>query len=214
MTDGTVWRRVRNCLLAGFFLSACSYARAAAAPAPGFTIAGPTGQTTVQNPGAASVTITVTPVNGFTGGVNFNSCNMVAGPDGAINPPVCGIFGPVRKPPTVTISNASPVAFSLTVATARVPLPTASQASAGLAVGAVGLASLLLIGFSGWRRKYGSFLVLLLALASAGMVSLAVGCGASFSNRTTPGRYSFTATASDMATGKITASTSFTVLVQ
>ena len=199
--------RFRVALIAGLFLGACFYAQAAASPS--FTITGPASAATIKNPGAGQVTITVTPENGFTGGVNFNDCVIASEPNGAMNLPVCGIFGPAMRPPTVTISNANPVSFSLTVATARVPLPAFRQAATGLFTGGAALACALFFFPAVRCRKWATELALLFVIGVAG-----IGCGGLSKSATTPGTYIFTATCSDAATGKIQATTNFTVIVQ
>lgn len=199
--------RFRTTVAAGFFLVACLYAQAAASPS--FTIAGPASATTVKNPGSSQVIITVTPENGFTGGVNFTSCVIASEPNGAMNLPICGIFGPAMRPPTVTISNANPVSFQLTVATAGVPLPVFRRQLAWLSTGGAALACVLFFLPCTRRSKWWPLLGLLFVIVGAG-----IGCGGLSKSATTPGTYIFTPTCSDAATGKIQATTNFTIIVQ
>ncbi len=196
--------RFRTALTAGFFLGACFYDQATASPS--FTIAGPVNATTIKNPGSGQVSITVTPENGFTGGVNVTSCGLSVAPNGAINFPICGIFGPL---PTVSITNSNSVSFPVTVATIGIALPVFRRQKAGIFTGGAALACFLFFFPAVRRRKSATVVAILFVIVVAG-----IGCGGLSKSATTPGTYIFSATCADAATGKIQASGNFTVIIQ
>lgn len=196
--------RFRIAVAAGFFLVAGLYAQAAATPS--FKVTGPASATTIKNPGSSQVSITVTPENGFTGGVNITSCALAVAPNGAINLPICGIFGPL---PTVSITNSNSVSFPVAVATAGIALPVFRHQHTGLFTGGATLACAIFFFPAVHRRKWASVLALLFVIVLA-----STGCGSLSKSATTPGTYLFSATCADAATGKIQSSGNFTVIVQ
>jgi trimeric autotransporter adhesin len=185
---------------------------APAGPA-GFTLAN-SGNITVA-PGATTgntTTISVTPVNGFTGGVAL-SC-AVSGGSSSTASPSCNI------PSSVSISGSSSATATLTITTTA-----ASNAGMSLPMlfgqaGSVALAVLFFFGIPARRRAWRTLMALLVAVLAIS----AIGCGGgrgsspggggSGSGGTTAGTYSVTVSAVDTATNKITATTVVSVTVQ
>ncbi len=143
-------------------------------------------------------TVSVTPVNGFTGSMGM-ACSLTNSPPGAALPPTCSIT------PSVAITGASAATATLTVASTGATTSSALHLPAKnrmrwLGVnGAVALAGLLLLGIPARGRRRRFFMGLLLALAATGCFS---GCGGSGGGGggvtkpgTTAGDYTFTVTA-------------------
>lgn len=185
-----------------------------AATNPTFKIAGPATITPVKNPGSAGILITVTPENGFTGGLNLVSCTLLQPPSNTRNLPTCTEPGPLNKEPVATISGANPATFPLNVATAGVATPDIRHKTSGLALGGTLLACGALLFMPIRIRRYKKYEALLILLFSVTLVSAVVGCGGGMSTTTPQGNYTFTVTCADAATGKINASGNFTVSVQ
>lgn len=181
---------------------------------PSFTL--PAASTLSLSAGATTgntVTLAVTPTNGFTGNVNL-SCS-VAGPAGANDPATCGITS------SVDITSTAAQNATLTITTTA-PITTTSMNQPGKSfwplTGGTALALVLLLGIPSKRRKWMTFFgVLLVALCGA-----AIGCGGGSSGSgggtttipgTTAGNYVVTVTAKDAATGTITQTTTVTVSV-
>ncbi|HKR26461.1 MAG TPA: protease pro-enzyme activation domain-containing protein [Acidobacteriaceae bacterium] len=182
-------------------------------------------------PGATSgntSTITVTPLNGFTGAVNL-SCSLTASPSGATDLPTCSI------PSSVNITGSAAVTASLTVTTtapgsASLERPLIRFFAGGGAV----LAAVFLFGIPARRRAWRSLLTVVAVLA---ITSAVIACGGGSGSvagggsggtgsggsgnggggqpnpGTTPGVYTITVTAKDAATGTITASSKVTLTV-
>jgi hypothetical protein len=179
----------------------------------GFTL-GNSGNITV-NPGATTgntSTITVTPSAGFTGQVNLICVvsNSIAFP---VDPPTCSIPSPV------TISGTG-------AATAMLTVTTTAPSSGALALslkplflggGGITLAMVLFLGIPVRRRGWSIMLGLLVMILS--VVGLGCGCGGGSSGGspggggTTLGAYTATVTGTDVATGKVMASTVVTITV-
>lgn len=182
---------------------------------------------TITVPGATTEntsTVTVTPVNGFTGNV-YLSCALTTSPQGAVDPPTCSISSPANiigaaaVTATMTISSTATGSSGLVNPIPRGPLPF-QNVPGWLAVCAAAAATLLLLGIRGpgrrrWRRVSLVFLLAVLGSLAA--------CGGGSGNSgpppnlgTTPGTYTFTTTGSftqNAATGT-TQNTIVTVTIQ
>ena len=171
---------------------------------------GPTSPVTITAPGASTgntSTVTVTPVNGYTGPV-YLSCALTTSPAGAVNPPTCSIPPSTNIPGTAAVTATMTINSTAAGSAAMVhPIPLGSsppdlldKAPGWIAAWAgVALALLWLLGTRGrelHRRRLASFLLLLAMLGSL------VACGGGGSNSgppnpgTTPGSYTFAATGS------------------
>jgi hypothetical protein len=165
-------------------------------PAPTFVGSGGGGTISIV-PGATtgnSVTISVTPANGFTGTVNLN-CSI--SPTAASDPATC-----IFVPPSLTFTGATAQTSTLTIYT------TAATSAANRmkhlfwpATGGTTLAVILLFGIPRKRHNWLVMLLLLVLFVSSG----AMGCGGSSSSGggggggggnvgTTPGTYTATLT--------------------
>jgi endoglucanase len=137
----------------------------------------PGGTSVTLTPGAiGATTISIVPLNGFTGTVNL-SCS-VSGPGGAIDPPTCsvppsqGLTGTSAASATVSISTTGAVASNIPGSS---PSGIFAHPSSGVVLGC----AFLLIGNLMRRRKgLQHFLIAILAL-----VSLSA-CGSGKSNST------------------------------
>jgi hypothetical protein len=90
----------------------------AAAVAPSLTISGTA--VTIASPGAAATsTLTLTPLGGFTGAVAF-SCTVASGPTGAVSSPTCQTL-------SATVSGTSPSTSTLNLETTSTTTPGAYQ---------------------------------------------------------------------------------------
>jgi hypothetical protein len=163
--------------------------------APSITLAINSPALTVSAGATGSETLTVTPLNGYTGSVSLNCGNLPPG--------ISCSFSPA----SATLGAAA-VNATLTVAT---PTPSSSTAmlrnsSSGLSAagGAVAIASALLLCIPGRRRRYPWLAVLLMTAAAA----VTVGCGGS-SSHTTAGPQATTLTLSSSA-GKSASGSSVT----
>jgi hypothetical protein len=165
-------------------------------PAPTFTGSGGGGTISIQ-PGATTgntVTISVTPSNGFTGTVNL-SCSI--SPTAASDPATCSF-----APPSLTFTGATAQTSTLTIYTTAATIG-ANQRTHPFwpATGGTTLAVILLFGIPRKRHNWLVMLVLLVLFVSIG----AVGCGGSSGGGggggggggnagTTPGTYTVTVT--------------------
>jgi len=163
-------------------------------PAPIFTGGGGGGTISVE-PGATTgntVTISVTPSNGFTGTVNL-SCSI--SPTAASDPATCSL-----APPSVTISGSATQTSTLTIYTTATTIG-ANQIKHLFwpTTGGTTLAVILLFGIPRRRRGWLVTLVLLVSFVFIG----AIGCGGSSGGGggggggnagTTPGTYTVTVT--------------------
>lgn len=193
---------------------------------------GATSPVTIIAPGATTgntSTVTITPVNGFTGAV-YLSCALTTSPPGAVDLPTCSL------PPSVNIPGTAAVTATMTInSTAagsawllhpfpRGPLPFSPMQSipgwlaacAGMALAA--LLVLVIRGQARQRWRLAGFVLLLFLLS--GLV--ASGCGGGGNTGpppnpgTTPGTYTFTLTGSftSNAVAGTTLNTSVTVTIQ
>jgi len=164
------------------------------------------------SPGAASgntATVTVTPANGFTGAVNL-SCAVTTSIPSPTDLPACSI------PASVAVSgSAAPTATLTVTTTGSGSARNEPQGSPFTKAGGAALAGLLLLMLPARRRRYARMLGLVVLAVSFA----AAGCGGSSSGTTTgnsgttAGTYTVTVTGVDAATGKITASTAVSVVV-
>ena len=142
----------------------------------------------ISSPGGSTTsTITVNPVNGFTGTVAL-TCAVTTSPSGAVNAPGCSLS------PTST-STTSTLTVTTTAATSSAldsPLNKLFAVGGGLAV-----AGLLFFGIPARRRSWSTILGV---LVFAAIVGLGIGCGSSGGNSggttggTTTGAYTITVT--------------------
>jgi hypothetical protein len=162
-------------------------------PTPTFMLTPPVGGITVPSLGVAGTgTLTVTPLNGFTGTVNL-SCAIL--PNTGTHTPTCTVD------PSVTLTSITPATATITVDTTTgsaalrpqtapwgngtsSPLHRLLEGSGGLT-----LCALLLWIAPARRRALRSLLVILLAFGTIGMI----GCGTTV-NGTKAGAYSATIT--------------------
>jgi hypothetical protein len=164
-----------------------------------FTVAG--APFTIATPGATTGntgTVSITPVNGFTGFVSL-SCVLTSPATGTQYPPSCAIT------PSVNVTGSSAVSATLTInstgsTTSALAVPKANGMRWLGVNGAVTLAGLLLLGFPARGRRRRILLGLLLMLAVAGCFSACGGSGSGGgggggTNSGTPaGNYTFTVT--------------------
>jgi hypothetical protein len=159
-------------------------------------------------------TITVTPVNGFTGPVALTT-ELASGPASALSPPTIQLSSS-----SVMISGGSPASVTATIATTALTYGKRQSAAAGstparwYSAGGAALACVLLFGIPARRRAWKTLLALLLFAA----VGMSIGCGVSLNpiltNATTSGTYIFNVTATDQGTGKLSATGTITVTVK
>lgn len=205
----------RFCLIAGVLLLLATAGSAADAfSSAGFRISGLAATTPINNDSTVNIPVSVTPVNGFTGGVDLK-CALGSMPPGAVNLPICNF--PIVLP-TVTIAGAASAHTQLSVATAGKALPglaTGNSRKPGdsqyLALIIFPAALLLLRLHPAEFAKKRSLLLCLLLIAAF----LGTGCGGgSMAPKTTPGTYTFQIHGTDASTGRITASATVTVNVE
>ncbi len=134
---------------------------------------------------------TVTPENGFLGGVNM-TCVPSHSPAGATRVPVCAIgSGLPMAPPTLTITGKSAQSVQVTIFGPFAPMPATRLArSGGLWLPMVG--ALLMFLFSRFRETRRDFF----ALLAITVPIILTGCSSMNSNRLTPGVYTYEMTAS------------------
>ncbi len=188
-----------------------------------FTLSG-TAVTIVPGASAGNTsTITVAPAGGFTGSVTLTA-TLASSPSGALDLP------------TLSFDSTSPVSIvGTTAGTATLAIATTAATTSSLvfpqlpghtgsgtpwyATGGATLACLLLFGIPARRRNWRSVLgmtVVLLTLVS-GIIACGGGSSSNNSNSgnpgTTVGSYTVTVTGTDVATGKITSSTTVNLTV-
>jgi trimeric autotransporter adhesin len=166
------------------------------------------------NPGASTgntATLTVTPSGGFTGQVNL-SCAVTTALVNPTDPPTCGV------PATVTIAGTAAATATLTVTTTAGT--TAMNEPLRFGFPGTLLAAVLFFGFPKRRRRLGGFfaVAVLMLLASAGVMGCgnsggSSGGGGGTQGGTTAGTYTVTITAVDAATGKISETSTVSVVV-
>lgn len=189
----------------------------AASANPSFTLA--EGGNIAVIPGATSgntSTITVTPSNGFTGGVNL-ACKVTTSVTNPSDMPTCSFSAN-----SVTINGTSSQTSTLTVNT--------TSSSAALVVplkrffapvGGAALAMILFFGVPARRRSWRALLSVLAVIAVVGSIGCSGGGsiggggggGGGGSTGTTAGSYTVTVTGTDAGTGSITASTAVNLTV-
>ena len=178
-------------------------------------MSGPTNGVTVQTLGvAAPGTVTITPINGFSGTVNL-TCTVQRSIAGAV--PGCSIAPSVN----VAANTAATVTFNITTSATVAHLATPHNGEPGgaplrraLALGGgVALCSVLLWGMPARRRSWQHLLQsMLLALFAVGTLGI-LGCGGSSNNNangTPAGTYTATITGTS---GSTTANTVVSVQV-
>ena len=170
-------------------------------------------------PGATTgntATITVTPVNGFTGGVNL-SCTLTSSPAGASDVPSCSLTSPL------SITGPAAVTTTLTVTTTA-PTSALLKIPAGKSIWLGASSILALVIFfgiparrRGWRALSGMGMIIVIAsgvvACGGGGSGGATGGGVHGNPGTTPGVYIITVKAADAATGQISVSGSVIVTV-
>jgi trimeric autotransporter adhesin len=144
--------------------------------------------TAISSPGGSTTsTITVNPVNGFTGTVAL-TCKVTTSPSGAVNTPGCSL-SPASTSTTSTLTVTTTAATSSALDS---PLNKLFAVGGGLAV-----AGLLFFGIPARRRSWSTILGV---LVFAAIVGLGIGCGSSSGNSggttggTTTGAYTITVT--------------------
>jgi hypothetical protein len=189
------------------------FTNAYASSSPSFKISGPPVTPTIPNDTTAQIPITITPVNGFTGGVELQ-CGVHSTPPGANGIPTC-IFGIVI--PTVTITDTKPVVTTLLIATGDQNLPAVAMGTIDRQGPSRYLALIifpmvaLLFGLRNYVFRKSCSIVRCALVAG---LLIGTGCGGGNGPRTTPGSYSYQLIGFDTATGgKITASTIITINV-
>ena len=200
-----------------------------------FTL-GATSPVVIAAPGATTgntSTVTVTPVNGFTGAV-FLSCALTTSPAGAVHPPTCSIPSSVNIPgtaavtTTMTINSTAPGSSGLVLPIARGRLlrrPMWKGSSWLVGFAGVMAICLLLFGMRGQIRSQGHCRWSLASLALLlGVLGTLIACGGGGgvspppppASGTTPGSYTFTTTGSFAPNGPAgtTQTTSVTATIQ
>lgn len=195
------WRAV---LLAVAFAAGIASAEAMVAPV---TLAVLPNSVTLKNAGdAAFTTVTVTPQDGFTGGVNV-TCTLISEPSGAQHPPACLLYGGIPKaPPTFTIAGNSAVSAPLDIFGFYAPRPATRTTQAG---GLWFSAVVALILFC--LRKFKLPKELPFGIASAIILIGVAGCGGMSSSHDS-GTFTYEVTATTVATGTTPSFVTTTVL--
>ena len=192
-----------------------------------FTV-GATSPVVIAAPGATTgntATVTITPVNGFTGLV-YLSCALSTSPPGAVNPPTCII------PPSVNITGTAAVTATMTINSKAAgsawlvrPFPRGPMPRYTLPGGPCWLVGCLaavlmwlsLFGIRGQRRRRRDLASLVFLLAVLGSVAACGGGGGSSGPPpvlgTTPGSYTFTTAGSFTQNGATGSTQSATVTV-
>ncbi len=127
-------------------------------PPPNFTVAASSTSLTLVSGGQGTITITVTPLNGFNSATSFTCSGLAAGAS-------CS-FSPASVTPPGTTSTTLTITAQTLTASAR---PISSPLFPSLAV-ALGVC------LFGWRKRRGLQLIVLLAMAFVGL-GLLSGCG-------------------------------------
>jgi hypothetical protein len=196
----------RAVLLAGVFVAGIACLEAVAAP---LTLAVQPSSVTLKNTDdAAFTTITLTPLDGFIGGVNV-TCTLISKPANAKHPPVCALFDGIPKaPPTFTITNNSVVSAPLDIFGFYAPRPATQTAQAGgLWLSAIIAFILCCLRQLRFRQE------LALGIVSAIILMGVAGCG----GMSDSGTFTYEVTATTVATGttpSFVTTTPLTVVVQ
>ena len=157
-----------------------------------------------------TTTISVKPAGGFTGQVKL-SCAVTTSISSPNDPPTCSVTTPVTI--TGTTAATATLTANTTASTATLDRPLERFFLGGGAT----LAMLLFFGIPARRRAWRGMLTLVAILFIGG----AIGCGGGSGSGnkgggnpgTTAGAYTITVTGSDVATGKVTATTTVTLTV-
>jgi trimeric autotransporter adhesin len=183
---------------------------------------------TITAPGATTgntSTVTVTPVNGYTGAV-FLSCALTSSPARAVEPPTCiipsvNIPGTAAVTATMTINSAAAGSAALVHPIPPGPFRVGPLAGAPAWFAAwAGIAFLLLLGMrveASYRWRLAGFVLLLAVLGS--LAACGGGSGSSGSSGpppnpgTTPGNYTLTVTGSFASNAGSGTTRSTTVMV-
>ncbi|MFP5276268.1 MAG: Ig-like domain repeat protein [Acidobacteriota bacterium] len=185
------------------------------APPPTFTLSNSgTIQVIAGATSGNTGTISVTSANGFTGNVNLG-CSVSTTMVGARDTPGCSL-NPTAVNVNGTTASTSTLSVSTTGATNGTAIPSLKRFSLGSAIPV--LAFVFLFGIRSKRRTWVRMLSSLLLILCMGTVACGGGGGGgggsgSGGSGTTPGNYSVKVTATDAATGKISAQTSVTLTV-
>jgi hypothetical protein len=166
-------------------------------PPQSFTLAANPGSLTLVPGASGSLTVTLTPQNGFTSNVSLACTGLPAD------------AGCTFSPPLVAPTGSGAISTNLTVTTttgfaANAPQPLGWVPGASFA-GALAC----LLGF-GKRRRLRALLLLLISATAIGMIS---GCGSGKSADAAPAATTSTVTITGTA-GSVTSSTTFTLTVQ
>ena len=157
-----------------------------------------------------SMAISLTPTNGFTGSVNL-SCVVNTSLTNPTDLPGC-----VLSPAALNVSGTTKITSTLTVSTTA---PTGVALGPGpFRIGGLTALLALLFWFGIPRRRWLRMVIAIALPASIGVLGCGSGGGGAAKTGggnpgTTPGSYSVIVTATDAATGKITAQTTVNVTV-
>ena len=166
-----------------------------AASAPGFTISGPATMATIPNTQVSTVQITVTPLNGFKGGVHLE-CGPDKSQSSYLQAPFCN-FSLLLN--TVTITSTAAQSAPLSLAPEGFALPMESGGGhADKLEGAVGGIFLVLLLPLLLRRRR----ALTVGIVMAAGMSFLSGCGGS-PQRTPTGIYQYVITGYDTTSNTI-----------
>jgi hypothetical protein len=164
-----------------------------------FTVAGAPFE--ITTPGATTgntSTVTITPVNGFTGTVNL-ACVLTTSPAGAQHLPSCGITPAVAITGTTAATTTMTITSTGATTSGALSLPATNRMRWLGVNGAVTLAGLILLGIPARGRRRRFLLGLVFVLVVGGCFS---GCGGAGGGGgsvitipgTTAGDYTFTVT--------------------
>jgi hypothetical protein len=162
-----------------------------------------------------TATVTLNPLNGFTGNVNI-SCKVSTSIVSPNDPPGCSL-SPAQVSVTGSAAVTSKLSVTTTAPTTGAVAPQARPFRLGTSIPVLALALLFGIGSKRkkWMRLVGALVLgLWLGAAGCGGGSGSGGGGGGGGNPgTTPGNYTVVVTGTDTATGNITAQTSVTLTV-
>ena len=177
------------------------------AASPGFALIF-SGNIAIVSPGqGGSSTVSITPLNGFTGTVNL-SCSVSGGPSGASYAPTCSV------PSSVSVTGAAAATAKVSVATTG--SATSNLAGAGwpgmLLRGAGGLACVFFL-FIPARRRRGLLSLFIVTVAALSLAACDGGSGTSGSSTsaTSAGTYTVAVTGSASGYSSVIAQISVTV---
>ncbi len=175
----------------------------------GFSLSGT--PVAISSPGASGVsTVTITPIDGFTGSVAL-TCALTTSPTNAIDPPTCTVTTPASLTGTASVPETLTITTTGGSAALHAPANPANATHPFLnPTAGIALAALFFIALPLRRRKLKPLLSLLVFAAVATSV---IGCGGPSPKPTgtTAGSYIFTVTGTS---GSTTASTTVTLTIQ